>query len=459
MTRRARFGYARALLTLVALAACDGKTSADSARSSPPGAPAPAFTAPPGSMPLLSRTIPATASSSHAAWAQDATYAAFAPDHMWTCKGDCWLAYDLSTVPEQQRSTLLVALFFGGNVQYQLNVHALGGVDLRGLPTGGYRLEGATSGAGPWTTLVTVAPLAQASRVHRVDFRGYSWLRYAASESTKLKMDVYSAAEGVPDGLLLAGDSIANMQCVGLPQSWFATGVAQRAPGRFPPMVGGGIAFTTAVNGRDLLVTGKGDFTKEMGGPILELLQGLPWLGLTFGTNDAAPGPSTNEEAFLKAYADIIRAALGRGMRVAIATATWAPDPNRQDGLKRLNGRIGLHPRTVPDWTRGSFQPLDHVWNGGKVYRCSKGGTSVTGPSGRGRDIADGGSARWEYLASLRELFAAEVAQKKVVAGPDLYSLFKDQPGWIADGVHPNPTGSAEWRKAWVDWALATMYP
>jgi len=113
----------------------------------------------------------------------------------------------------------------------------------------------------------------------------------------------------------------------------------------------------------------------------------------------------------------------------------------------------------VPDWTRGSFQPLDHVWNGGKVYRCSKGGTSVTGPSGRGRDIADGGSARWEYLASLRELFAAEVAQKKVVAGPDLYSLFKDQPGWIADGVHPNPTGSAEWRKAWVDWALATMYP
>src|SRR6185369_1311732 len=129
----------------------------------------------------------------------------------------------------------------------------------------------------------------QASRVHRVDFRGYSWLRYAASESTKLKMDVYSAAEGVPDGLLLAGDSIANMQCVGLPQSWFATGVAQRAPGRFPPMVGGGIAFTTAVNGRDLLVTGKGDFTKEMGGPILELLQGLPWLGLTFGTNDAAP--------------------------------------------------------------------------------------------------------------------------------------------------------------------------
>ena len=126
MTRRARFGYARALLTLVALAACDGKTSADSARSSPPGAPAPAFTAPPGSMPLLSRTIPATASSSHAAWAQDATYAAFAPDHMWTCKGDCWLAYDLSTVPEQQRSTLLVALFFGGNVQYQLNVHALG---------------------------------------------------------------------------------------------------------------------------------------------------------------------------------------------------------------------------------------------------------------------------------------------------------------------------------------------
>jgi len=410
-------------------------------------------------MPLLSRTVPAAASSGHAGWAQDAIYAAFAPDHMWTCKGDCWLTYDLSAVPEPQRSSLLVALFFGGNAQFQLNVHALGGVDLRGLPTSGYRLEGATSGSGPWTTLVTVSPLAQASRVHRVDFRGYRWLRYVAYESTRLKMDVYSAADGVPEGLLLAGDSIANMQCVGLPQAWFGSGVAARAPGRFPPLVGGGIAFTTAVNGRDLLVTGKGDFTKDMGGPVLELIQGLPWLGLTFGTNDASPGPSTNEEAFLDAYVDIVRAALGRGMRVAIATPTWAPDPNRQNGLKRLNGRIGLHAQEVPDWSRGSFQPLDHVWNGGKVYRCSKGGTSVTGPSGRGRDIADGGTARWEYLASLREIFAAEVAQKKVVAGPDLYALFRDQPGWIVDGVHPNATGSVAWRKAWVDWALASMYP
>lgn len=450
-TRRPPFPLARLALLVATLGACHGNTSA---------AGAPSFTAPTGSMPLLSRTVPATASSGNAGRAQDAIYAVFPPDHMWSCRGDCWLAYDLSSVPEHQRSTLLAVLFFGGNAQYQLNVHALAGVDLKGVPTGGYRLEGGTSAKGPWTALVTVPALAQASRVHRVDFRGYTWLRFVASEPTRLKMDVYSAVDGVAEGLLMAGDSVANMGCVGLPQSWFATGVAARAPGRYPPLVGGGIAFTTAVNGRDLLVTGRGDFTKEMGGPLLELIQGLPWLGLTFGTNDAAPGPSTNEEAFLGGYVDIVRAALARGMKVAIATPTWAPDANRQIGLKRLNGRIGLHPGAVPDWAPGSFQTLDQVWREGRVYRCSKAGTSVTGPSGRGKDIADGGSARWEYVPSLRETFAAEVAQKKVVAGPDLYTLFRDNPGWIApDGVHPTLTGLAAWRKAWVDWALAAMYP
>ena len=408
-------------------------------------------------MPLLSRHVPATASSGKAAWAQDATYAAFPPDHMWSCSGSCWLAYDLSSVPEQKRATLLVTLFFGGNAQYQLNVHALGGVDLKGVPTGGYRLEGATSASGPWTPLVTVPALAQASRAHRVDFRGYGWLRFVAGEATKLKMDVYSAVDAA-EGLLMAGDSIANMQCTGLPQSWFATGVAERAPGRFPPLVGGGIAFTTAVNGRALLVTGTGDFTKDMGGPILDLIQGIPVLGLNFGTNDAAPGPNTNDVAFLQAYVDIIRAALGRGMKVAVATPIWAPDPDKQIGLKRLNGRIGLHPGEVPDWSAGSYQALDHVWRAGKVYRCTRAGTSVSGPAGKGTGISDGGSARWEYVSSLRETFAAEVAAGKVLAGPDLYGLFAGQAGWIADGVHPNATGLAAWKKAWVDWALATLY-
>ena len=152
MTRGARSGCRHVLLALLALAACDCNSSADSGHGPRPAVAAaagPVFTAPPGSMPLLSRAVPATASSGHAGWAQDAIFAAFAPDHMWTCMGDCWLTYDLSAVPERQRSSLLVALFFGGNVQYQLNVHALGGVDLRGLPPAGTVSRARPRGTGP----------------------------------------------------------------------------------------------------------------------------------------------------------------------------------------------------------------------------------------------------------------------------------------------------------------------
>jgi lysophospholipase L1-like esterase len=408
---------------------------------------------------LLSRSVPASASSGSAGAAQDAVVAPFAPDHMWKCKGDCWLAYDLSGVPEQARSALYVVLFFGGNAQYQLNVNALGGVDMRGVPLGGYVLEGGPSRAGPWTSLVTVSSLAQASRVHRVDFRGHRVLRYRSPEATTLKMDVYAAAEGPPPSLLVAGDSIANIEMVGVPTGWFSAGVAARRPGSHPPIVGGGIAFTTATDGRDLLVQGKGNFAKGLSEPLLDLYRPVTALGLAFGTNDAAPGRDTNETAFYQAYVQIIRAALARNMTVAVATPTWAPDGNRQIGLRMLAGRIGLHPDLVPEWKAGTYRVLDHVWRAGKVYRCVTAGTSTRGPAGTGSGIADGGSARWQSVPSLRETFAAEVQRDQVVAGPDFYSLFRDHPDWLSDGLHPNAAGSTVWQKAWVDWALGRLPP
>ena len=447
----ARFPVWAVTLVVTLLFACDSRAR----KAGEDGAP----DAPPAPHALLNRSVKATASSGSASAAQDEVFASFAPDHMWKCKADCWLAYDLSRVPEQARSALYVVLFFGGNVQYQINVHALGGVDLRGVPVSGYELQGAPSADGPWTTLLTVPSLAQASRVHLLEFRGHRVLRYRSAAATNLKMDVYSAADGSPPGLLLVGDSIANIELLGLPQSWFSRGVAARKPGRYPPIVGGGVSFTTAMDGRDLIVNGAGNFAKDMGGSLLDIYQPVTHLALTFGTNDAAPGPNANDAAFYQAYLDIVRAALARKVIVAIATPTWAADPNRQIGIKLLAGRIGLHPDVVPDWSPRSYRLFDHVWRGGKVYRCSTPGTSVNGPSGTGAKVSDGGSARWDYVPSLRESFASEVAQGRVLAGPDLYTLFAAKPDWLADGIHPNGRGSAEWQKAWVDWALAHLPP
>jgi lysophospholipase L1-like esterase len=452
---RASFGNGvHLIVTLASLLACSERTSADSAGA----AKAPTFSAPPGSMPLLSRVVPASSSSGNARWAQDAVVASFAPDHMWSCRGDCWLAYDLSGVPEGLRSRIYLALYFGGNAQSQLNVHALRDMDLRGVPTGGYRIEASHSSSGPWTTLVTVPSLAQASRVHLVDFQGYTWVRYLSPDATRLKMNVYSAAEGLSEGLVLYGDSIANLFFAAPPQSWFSSAVEAQAPGRFPPIVGGGIAYLTSMDGRDLIVKGSGPFSTGMGGPLLDVYSPVAFLGLAYGVNDAASGAATNEQAFFEAYRDIIRAALAKGMKVAIATPTWSPDLNRQQGLKRLLGRIGLHTRVVPDWSPKSYQLLEQVWRDGKVYRCVQAGTSRDGPSGVWSSSSDGGSARWQYVPSLRETFAKEVGDRRLQAGPDFYSLFTDQPSWLADGLHPNRAGAVIWQKAWVDWALVNMY-
>ncbi len=74
---------------------------------------------------------------------------------------------------------------------------------------------------------------------------------------------------------------------------------------------------------------------------------------------------------------------------------------------------------------------------------------------GTGTGIADGGTARWAYVPSLREDFAAD---QNVIGGPDLYSVFLNHPEWLADGLHPNAAGEAQWRAAWVSWALASVY-
>ena len=84
------------LLAIAALWACTSRTSADSA--------GPASATPPGSMPLLSRALPVKSSSGDAHLARD-----FVPEHLWNCRGDCWLAYDLSNVPESMHGRVLVA--------------------------------------------------------------------------------------------------------------------------------------------------------------------------------------------------------------------------------------------------------------------------------------------------------------------------------------------------------------
>lgn len=70
----------------------------------------------------------------------------------------------------------------------------------------------------------------------------------------------------------------------------------------------------------------------------------------------------------------------------------------------------------VDAWAADTFAAGARVTNGGGVYQVTTAGTSVTGPTGAGSDIADGGTARWLYLGS--GTAAIDVECEAVETGP-----------------------------------------
>ncbi len=69
-----------------------------------------------------------------------------------------------------------------------------------------------------------------------------------------------------------------------------------------------------------------------------------------------------------------------------------------------------------------AYSPLlgDRRTNGGNAYQCITAGTSVTGPSGTGVDIIDGGTAHWTYLGV--GTGAIDVAMSSALTGPIIAS-------------------------------------
>jgi len=410
-------------------------------------------------LPLISRNVPATSSGGTASGGQDASYGG----SLWgftaaEIGSNGWLAYNLSSVPAAQRATILVALYQGkGDGQQQLNFRALNNPAVWENVALGYVLEGATSASGPWTPLATVTQNCQHYKTHLLNFSAFTWLRFRSTSGDPfVQMDVYDASGGVGDGLAIFGDSITSnifsADYDGFPPEWFSKAIAAQKPGFFPPVVGGGVPFMTAGDAVSVLVTGTGGFTGGLDQPGKTTYAAPRYIGLVYGANDGDADSLT--AAFRSNYRTIIDAFRAQGQVVVLAAPTWATDATRQSRLVQIRATIGYH---LPTWAAGSFTAGTYVWSAAakKVYRCTTAGTSVTGPTGTGTGIADGGTARWAYVASLREDYANDA---QVIGGPDLYTLFQGHSDWLGDGLHPNGTGSARWRQAWIDWALATIY-
>jgi hypothetical protein len=261
------------LVFVVGLPACttSGGQAAEAQRS----------TSPPTSLAgeLLSRGVPAFSSSDQAtaANANDADYST-----TWRAKPPCWLAYDLSGVPEASRKSVIVAWYNDATGAYD---HTLLNGPAYNLPRD-YTIA-ISNGAGDhppqsgWTEVARVSDNHLHSRQHVVDLMGERWLRILITavdgsplnDDAALNLDVVQAGQPLDDWLF-AGDSITSDGMLhGTPS--FPALVEAQVPGKYPVEEDAGIGGFTAADGEVHLPVWLANFPGH-------------YVSLAFGTNDAS---------------------------------------------------------------------------------------------------------------------------------------------------------------------------
>jgi hypothetical protein len=292
---------------------------------------------PPGStpspMPVISRDVPAFASShegdSTPENAQDGD-----PETRWVSKAlPAWLAYDLSAVPAAQRSRVLVAWYAGAALDF---INEDPDPDKQ-LPVD-FTIEsnGAAGGAAPptdgWKVVKTVTSNDRNSRQALLDLDGASWLRVKVTKSTSssdvgIDLDVHSAPDGATDSWLFMGDSITFMSTSYL-FSDLPAQVNKLAKGRWPAVIPAGIGGTNTNTALEALDATIEDFPGR-------------FVTLNYGTNDH-PEDYQMEE--------LVKRVIAAGKAPVVPHMPWAFDSPEGPVM---NGMIDAIYAKYPEVVRG----------------------------------------------------------------------------------------------------------
>lgn len=359
-----------------------------------PGSAGPTGTA---GTPLVSRGVPAFASTGVAADAVDDDY-----DTTWNPDvNTSWIALDVSGIPAAQRDQLMLTWYVGQDDGY--STAPLQGVcpAWEGRPLlADYTIEvsPASGGQAPpkdgWQTLTSVTGNHALFRQHVLDAEDMNWVRISGvgPNGLALNIDITAGADRPTDGWLFLGDSItarwAGHSSVyaedgALVRSFSDLVAEQTSQRRHPVAVNAG---TSCAKSFDALAW-MDDALAEFPGR---------YVALSFGTNDGWGGYGNADEFYdhMSALADVVVAA---GKVPVVPSIPW--------------------PNNGGDWAAGT------------------------------REL----NAAIEKLSQSRD---------DVVAGPDLYALTRGRPELFGpDGdVHPNGAGIAAMRAAWADLAVREMY-
>jgi len=353
------------------------------------------LSAPPESLKLLSRNVPAFAFPDPSYYppnlANDASY-----DTLWRSKGTpTWLAYDLSGVPKASRDSIILVWY---NPSYAYDNSVQNGQSYNSILNYTIQInQGAGGGQPPqsgWVTIVTIENNYKHSRQHAVlYFTGYNWVRLFATAPNgaeqnydiAINMDVFDGSHGFTDDWIFYGDSITagamNMQSVGNGVHAFNQLINEKASNYYPISEGGGIGSLLTRDGLKF---------------IAEWLLVFPgkYVGISYGTNDAwgclAPDiVQTN-------YRGMINAVLNSSKVPVVPHIPWGRVANLQTCVPTLN------------------KVIDSLYT--------------------------------EYGSRL-------------IRGPDLYAFFNANQDLISsDGAHPSDVGMAAYRQQWANAMLTEVY-
>jgi lysophospholipase L1-like esterase len=315
--------------------------------------PASAQAAAPAPMLVISRGVPAYASSERSRppiYANDGDYGTY-----WRSRGaPAWLAYDLSAVPVAQRGNVLLA-WYNDPMTPDYNYSITKNLPYN-LPSAytieGNRAAGGTVPGSGWTVLATVTGNVYHSRQHVINLAGYNWVRINVSavlgesqnQDVALNMDIHDASRGVQDSWIFYGDYItaAGMDHDPRAAGTFGQLVNYLRPGYFPAEESGGIGWVQSGDGARLIKGWLADFPGR-------------YVGLSFGTTDADffdPNTPNLTADFYKNYENMVKAVLDAGKIPVVPKIPWGRTPNIQANAPRFNAEIDklykAYPQVIP---------------------------------------------------------------------------------------------------------------
>ncbi len=292
--------------------------------------------------PVISRNCPVYAGSGQASSANDEHYFSF-----WFGSSPDYLAYDLSGVPEEER-TQVIAAWHNATGQYDPSI--LNGGSTNGVPST-YTIEvnaadGGTYPEDGWVIVDTVEGNTLHSRQHVVNMVGYNWIRINIAESdgkaggsTSIQMDIHNASDGVSDSWIFFGDSITAggmMNCYG---SSYAELVSTLDGRYFPVQENGGIGGIFSTDGKNNIDRWLETFPGE-------------YVSIAYGTNDAW-GNQTGAEAYYENTAYMIEAVLALGKTPVLPTILYATESGVNSYLDDYNAMIHRLYEEYPEVVKG----------------------------------------------------------------------------------------------------------